>query len=97
MPIIERLLDWLVKTRAPHQAPKFGLLIDTSDADFNEPVRQALNQLCEARGITCSIDKRCADKIMYPRLQPLRGQRPPGRVAGRGRGAGWGRGAARGQ
>jgi hypothetical protein len=61
MPIILELVEWLSAPQRGSEVAEFGLRWNWSFSDFNEPVRQQLTQMCEERGVRCSIEKSYAD------------------------------------
>jgi hypothetical protein len=71
MPVFSRLVEWLsVAQRGDGVAARFGLRLAMSIDDFNEPVRQQLTQICEERGVQCSIEKAHADVPKPPPRSP---------------------------
>jgi hypothetical protein len=62
MPVISGLVEWLSAPQRGSEAAEFGLYLNYRDTrDFHEPMRQRLTQMCEERGVQCTIKKVCAD------------------------------------
>jgi hypothetical protein len=71
MPVFTRLVEWLsVAQRGDGEVARFELKLAMSIGDFNEPVRQQLTQICEERGVQCSIEKTHADVPKSPPSPP---------------------------
>lgn len=66
MPVILTMIAWLAKLPRSARDAKFGLLLVRAKAEFHEPVRKAILQMCEDHGINCTIDKREPDMVFRP-------------------------------
>jgi hypothetical protein len=88
LPIFLTLLEWLSTAERGDQTAEFGLHLAYQDDDFNKPVRQELTQMCEERGVRCSIEKVNADRPKGPNYWIVRGRGGGHLTRGRGRGGG---------
>ena len=67
MPVFSGLVEWLSTTERGAATAEYILRLTNLHFEFNERVRQDLTQICEERGVRCSIYKTHADREKSPR------------------------------